>query len=112
VGNVYCAHNISIGNKTIRKLDPNGNEVWSKTDVAAALGVAVDSAGNVYCAHNDTRSIRKLDPNGNEVWSKTDVASGRDVAVDSVGNVFAAHNVSSGKAIRKLDGKRYYQITG
>ena len=79
-------------------------EVWSKTDVGYGHGIAVDSSGNVYCAHGGSKAIRKLDSNGNEVWSKTDVGSGYGVAVDSSGNVYCAHYVSSGgKAIRKLD---------
>ena len=39
------------------------NEVWSKTDVANGYGVAVDSSGNVYCAHyvsSGSKAIRKL----------------------------------------------------
>jgi len=47
------------------------DEVWSKTDVQYGYGVAVDSSGNVYCAHYGTgKAIRKLDSSGNEVWSK------------------------------------------
>jgi len=80
------------------------NEVWSKTDVIYGRGVAVDGAGNVYCAHNAGKAIRKLDSSGNEVWSKTDVINGYGVAVDGAGNVYCAHFVSvSDKAIRKLD---------
>ena len=42
----------------------NGNEIWSKTDVDYGYGIAVDSSGNVYCAHNVStgyKAIRKLD---------------------------------------------------
>jgi len=41
----------------------NGTEIWSKTDVRNGRGIAVDSAGNVYCAHYVTsgKAIRKLD---------------------------------------------------
>ena len=83
-----------------------GAEVWSKTDVTNGQGVAVDAAGNVYCAHfvsSGQKAIRKLDSAGNEVWSKTDVANGQGIAIDAAGNVYCAHNVGSGKAIRKLD---------
>jgi len=41
-----------------------GNEIWSKTDVGSGCGIAVDSAGNVYCAHDvgtGGKAIRKLD---------------------------------------------------
>ncbi|HBW25719.1 MAG TPA: hypothetical protein DEF39_00280 [Hungateiclostridium thermocellum] len=34
VGNVYVTHFVSSSEKAVRKLDPNGNEIWSKTDVA------------------------------------------------------------------------------
>ena len=92
----------------------NGNEIWSKTDVAYGCGIAVDSACNVYCAHNVSsgdKAIRKLDSNGNEIWSKTDVAYGYGIAVDSACNVYCAHYVNSGdKAIRKLDSATYYKI--
>ena len=84
-----------------------GAEIWSKTDVANGNDIAVDSAGNVYCAHyvsSGYKAIRKLDSSGNEIWSNTDVGSGSGIAVDSAGNVYCAHYVSSGyKAIRKLD---------
>ena len=49
---------------------------------------------------------------GVEIWSKTDVGFGQGIAVDSAGNVYVAHYVSSGKAVRKLDGNRYFQIVG
>ena len=42
----------------------NGNEIWSKTDVGFGYGIAVDSSGNVYCAHyvgSGDKAIRKLD---------------------------------------------------
>ena len=87
----------------------NGNEIWSKTDVDYGHGIAVDSSGNVYCAHHG--AIRKLDNAGTEIWSKTDVRSGSGIAVDSSGNVYCAHYVGTGeKAIRKLDGATYYKI--
>ena len=91
----------------------NGNEIWSKTDVAHGYDIAVDSACNVYCAHyvSSGKAIRKLDSNGNEIWSKTDVAHGCGIAVDSACNVYCAHYVDiGGKAIRKLDGATYYKI--
>jgi len=43
--------------------DIAAGEVWSKTDVAYGYGVAVDSSGNVYCAHSvssGSKAIRKL----------------------------------------------------
>ena len=61
-------------------------------------------------------SVLRLLPDGDgmgvEIWSKTDVAHGQGIAVDSAGNVYVAHSVSSGKAVRKLDGNIYFQIVG
>ena len=106
----------TIGDSVLRPLPGGmGAEIWSKTDERYGHGIAVDSAGNVYVAHYvDTsgKAVRKLDPNGNEIWSKTDVANGNSIAVDSAGNVYVTHNVSSGKAVWKLDGNKYFQIVG
>lgn len=50
---------------------------------------------------------------GAEIWSNTDVGSGYSIAVDGAGNVYVTHNVASGgKAVRKLDGNKYFQIVG
>ena len=94
-----------------------GVEIWSKTDVTYGRGIAVDNAGNVYVTHDVSSSgkaVRKLDSAGNEIWSKTGVGDGRGIAVDDAGNVYVTHAVSSsgGKAVRKLDGNRYFQIVG
>ncbi len=113
VGNVYVTHDV-VG-KAVRKLDTAGNEIWSNTNVEDGLGIAVDSTGNVYVTHyvdSGGKAVRKLDSAGNEIWSKTDVRYGYGIAVDSAGNVYVAHYVDKGKAVRKLDGNRYFQIKG
>ena len=80
-----------------------GAEIWSKTDVSAGRGIAVDNAGNVYVTHYVvSKAVRKLDPNGTEIWSKTDVTYGVGIVVDNAGNVYVTHYVVS-KAVRKLD---------
>ncbi|WP_052025658.1 SBBP repeat-containing protein [Anoxybacillus sp. KU2-6(11)] len=81
-----------------------GNEIWSKTDVSNGYGIAVDSAGNVYVAHNVAaggKVVRKLDANGNEIWSKTDVDYGYGIAVDSAGSVYVGYGNGLGsKTVR------------
>ena len=56
--------------KTIRKVDPEGNLVWvfrGHTD--RVVGVAVDqSTGYIYSSSNDN-TVKKIDTNGNEVWT-------------------------------------------
>ena len=111
-GNVYVTHSVASGSKAVRKLDANGNEIWSKTDVSYGQSVAVDNAGYVYLG--DNKAARKLDSNGNEIWSNTDAGAIYSIAVDSAGYVYTGHYlVSTGsKAVRKLDGNKYYQIVG
>ena len=78
-------------------------------------GRAVVFVVNCYVSHHvvsGEKAVRKLDSAGNEIWSKTDVRYGYGIAVDSAGNVYVAHYVDKGKAVRKLDGNRYFQIKG
>ena len=102
----------------VSKLDSGGNFVWAKsmggTSGDWGLGIAVDSAGNVYTTGvfrgtadfdpgagtynltlaGDERDIfvSKLDPSGNFVWAKsmggTSEAMGYAIATDSAGNVY------------------------
>jgi len=54
----------------VRKLDSSGTQVWAKTDVANAYGIAVDSSSNVYVAYSNavgTTTVRKLDSSGTEI---------------------------------------------
>ncbi|MFP4150042.1 MAG: PQQ-binding-like beta-propeller repeat protein, partial [Nitriliruptoraceae bacterium] len=56
---------------TVRKIDPDGDQVWSFTGHNDRVWVvAVDADGNVYSGSWDD-TVRKIDPDGNEVWSFT-----------------------------------------
>ena len=97
---------------TVRKIDSNGNQIWSFTGHTDAVrGVAVDSNGNVYSASNDS-TVRKLDSNGNQIWSFTGhTNSVKSVALDSNGNVYSA---SRDNTVRKIDsnGNQIWSFTG
>lgn len=55
---------------TVRKIDPDGNEVWKfeKHTSTYIMDVGVDSDGYVYSCDYDGYVI-KITPNGREVWS-------------------------------------------
>lgn len=90
----------------VRKLDPNGEPLWTRTYGGAAgmqdvgRGVAVDAAGNVIAAGYETTAggetdawVRKYDPEGNEIWTRTHAGAAggddkaADVAVDGEGSI-------------------------
>jgi uncharacterized delta-60 repeat protein len=80
----------------IRKLDANGDEVWTQTyagkagllDLAVML--AVDRDGNVIVGGYEATAggsatwVRKLDPDGNELWTDAvDLGPGNERAADA-----------------------------
>jgi hypothetical protein len=93
----------------VRKYDPAGNELWTRTHDAgdtgdAAYGVATDRNGNVVVVgtiavpdYPDTDAaavyiwIRKYDPSGSEVWTRIHDSSSEDnargVATDSADSI-------------------------
>jgi cysteine-rich repeat protein len=64
----------------VRKLDPDGGELWTQTDTgrttegAEAFGIAVTSSGDIAVAGCELAAglwravVRKYDPDGNERW--------------------------------------------
>src|SRR5208337_2814934 len=111
-GNLYVADQ---GNQRIRKVDTGGNistvagngTAGFGGDGAAAtaaelnqpVGVAVDSAGNLYVADQGNQRIRKVDTSGN--ISTVASISNAGVAVDSAGNLYVADQ--GNQRIRKVD---------
>jgi secreted PhoX family phosphatase len=134
-GNVFVADS---GNGTIRKITPGGvvttlagtaNSSDGSTDgIGAAarfrhpMGVAVDTAGNVFVAegydgsqgYHDTNTIRKITPNGvvttltgtagvegsvDGIGTAAQFNSPQGIAVDNMGNLYVADSDNS--AIRK-----------
>jgi hypothetical protein len=130
-GNVYVADQ---ANNLIRKVSPLGTN-WIVTTLAGGArgsldgtntsaqfsgpaGIAVDSAGNLYVADQNSNIIRRLAPSGTN-WAVTTIAgtagvSGLNdganggasfsnptgVAVDGAGDIFVADEVNN--AIRKI----------
>jgi uncharacterized delta-60 repeat protein len=108
-GNIYCAGYTESfgadGDALLLKYDSSGALLWAKTWGGSGLdilnAVAVDSAGNIYCA-GATYSfdaagdalLLKYDSSGTLQWAKTWGGSGWDilnaVAIDSAGNIYCA----------------------
>jgi uncharacterized repeat protein (TIGR03803 family) len=106
---------------TVYKLSPNANGTWietvlarflGSTDVAQpALGVVMDSAGNLYgasqggCIEECNGTVFKLTPNSNGTWTESilytflggeDGGSPAAIVFDGAGNIFGT--TSSGGA--------------
>ncbi len=117
------------GNALLVKFDPAGNALWARTLVAASdpsayRGIAVDSAGNVFCvgiidkgtfdfgdgavvsAGKDTDGssvVVKYDPSGKVLWARTVPTRPTwkwhvwylSAAVDSGGNLYVGGSVGN-----------------
>jgi uncharacterized repeat protein (TIGR03803 family) len=106
---------------TVFKLSPNANSTWTETvlyrflgstDVAQpALGVVMDSAGNLYgasqggCIEECNGTIFKLKPNSNGTWTEsilytflggTDGGSPAAIVLDGSGNIFGTTSSGGG----------------
>jgi uncharacterized delta-60 repeat protein len=110
-GNIYCAGftwSFGAGNydALLLKYNSSGTLQWAKTWGGSGndflYAVAVDSAGNIYCAGRtysfgagyDDALLLKYDSSGALQWAKTWGGSSNDtlygVAVDSAGNIYCA----------------------
>jgi hypothetical protein len=111
--NVYGASE----DTTLRKIDSQGNQVWSFTGFTAdVFGVAVSDDGSaVYGAGYDS-TLRKIDSAGNEVWSFTGFTAGLSTvaAEDDGSNVYASAFSIGDYSVRKIDsaGNEVWSFTG
>lgn len=89
IGNDYVITGSS--DKTIRKIDPNGNEILKiSTFQYPVMDVGVGVMGNIYgCSSNG--DLIKFTPEGGVIWSlKLGRSSIRKIALDVNDNVFTA----------------------
>ena len=139
-GNVYIAQ-VDRNNNLIRRVSANGNistiagggsnagdgGLATSASLSGPLGVAVDSAGNVYIAETKANRIRKVGTNGIITTvagngSATDsgdgglavqagVSSPRHVTVDAAGDLFIAQ-MSDARVRMVTSGGMIYTIAG
>ncbi len=126
-GNLYITGNIQgafpgqvssgYSDAFVRKLDGNGNEVWTRqfgtSQPDGAAGIAIDQQGNIYIggytrgifpgqvsAGGNDIFVRKYDNNGNVIWTRQFGTSYEDSAsklvVDNTGNIYFVGPISSG----------------
>ncbi len=113
LGNTYIADNF----ERIRKVDASGTITTfagtgkggysgdggpaSSAQLNYPLGVAADSAGNVYISDDGNGVIRKVDPAG-IITTLAAVSQPMGIAVDRLGNVYVAQGWSS-RMVKKID---------
>lgn len=93
----------------VRKLDLDGNEVWTRqfgsTASETAIAVVADASG-IYVGYNSGQQgfVRKYDGNGNEIWLHAVGRSVQDIALHNSG-LFILGFVEGGPGnyLRKLD---------
>jgi sugar lactone lactonase YvrE len=78
-------------NFTIERFTPGGvGSVFTNT--VSPIGLAFDSAGNLYAANRDVNMIEKFTPGGvGSVFANTGLNSPIGLAFDSAGNLYAAN---------------------
>ena len=111
--NIYAGS----GDAIIRKINSNGNIVWTFESQAngnsdghssTVYGLVIDSSGNIYSGSAD-RTVKKIDSSGSIIWTFESKANGNPdghtgnihgVAIDSDDNVYST---GYDKMIKKID---------
>ena len=90
---LYAAN---YGNSTIEKFTPAGaSSLFANTFLAAPIGLAFDSAGNLYVTNNGS-FIEKLTPGGSSsTFANTHLLGAFGLAFDGAGNLYAANVVGN-----------------
>ena len=69
--------------------------------MSGPVGLAFDSAGNLYAANYDNNTIEKFTPGGvGSLFASTGLSNPRGLAFDNAGNLYAAN--ASGSTIQKF----------
>jgi sugar lactone lactonase YvrE len=108
-GNVYVTDFVSLGGgSTIRKITPGGVVTTIETGLIEPIGIAADSAGNLFFSDENLRVVYELSPvgaNWNLSYVTSEIYQPAGVAVDGAGNVYVADlGTSSIKEISSVGG--------
>ena len=129
-GNLYVADG---GNNAVRKITPDGtvttlagggpsksgfkDGTGSAARFKGPLGIAVDSAGNVYVGDNGNEAIRKVTPEGKVTTLVSRESAGTEVPTtylvfDSDGNLYGITDTVVYKILLSSDGAALSSIAG
>lgn len=80
------------GNNTIVKFTPAGvGSVFASTGLSLPMGLAFDSAGDLYAANLGNETIEKFTPDGTaSVFARTGLRAPYGLAFDGAGNLYVA----------------------
>ncbi len=94
-GNLFAAY----GTGVIEKFTPGGvGSIFANTGVGTAIGLAIDSADNVFITNaQPANKVLKYTPGGvSSVFATTGLSNPSGIAVDSADNIYVAnYNVNS-----------------
>jgi sugar lactone lactonase YvrE len=98
--NIYVSDN---GNRSLRKITPDGVVITLSDSFGDPRGVAVDGKGNIYVADLANNLIRKMAPSAKPTTLTAALSAPESLAVDGLGFVY----VTDDEGIHKIspDGK-------
>ena len=88
-GNILTTHYTSVG-KNLIKWQPDGTELWSKTNILDGIDVIIDNEGNIWAGgYSITNNLSKFQPDGTVIYENIR-AYNISLAVDDMNNLYVS----------------------